>query len=123
MNNKHAWLIVVALGVSTWAAAGPFNTTSDRRVLTTSSPVYPKKARDGRIEGEVTVCYAISTNGKVRRPYIESSTNKIFNRAARKAARGITYAQAEPGATNNLASACSTYRFQLTPDVGESASG
>ncbi|MFK8015804.1 MAG: TonB family protein [Gammaproteobacteria bacterium] len=114
MHSSGKIAALVALGALTVSVqATLFTTTSDRRVLTTSSPVYPSKARDARIEGDVTVCYTIDSKGRVRRPYVESSSNRVFNRAARKAAKAIAYAPAKPGAANNVAPACSTYRFRL----------
>lgn len=87
----------------------------ERRPLLTAVPVYPKKARQKRIEGEVVVCYVIDANGRVRSPYVDKSSNRIFNKAALKAIRKTRYEPAAPGAVNARTSSCDTYRFVLTP--------
>lgn len=96
-------------------------TTTDRRAMVSSSPKYPTKARNERIEGDVTVCYTIDARGKVRRPYVKKTSDRVFNRAAVRAAKAIIYEAAAPGASNDRAPACSTYRFRLQPDSASDA--
>lgn len=89
--------------------------TPERRALVSSTPQYPVKARNQRVEGDVTVCYTIDARGKVRRPYVKKTSNRVFNQAALRAARAIVYEAAAPDAANERAPACSTYRFRLQP--------
>ncbi|MEM6640896.1 MAG: TonB family protein [Pseudomonadota bacterium] len=87
--------------------------TAQRRALVTPTPDYPNKAIDRRLEGDVRVCYIVDMHGRIHRPRVEETTDRIFNRAALRAARGLRYEAAEPGATNRRTHLCSTFRFRL----------
>lgn len=91
-----------------------FDTTTDRTPAVTAFPEYPTIARRDRIEGDVTVCFFIDSNGRIRRPKIQSSTHKIFRRAALRAIKASSFAPLAPNQVLATASTCRTYRFRLT---------
>lgn len=113
---------VFALVANVGAADDATVTTPERRTLSWSSPKYPTKARNERLEGDVTVCYTIDARGKVRRPFVKKSSARVFNRSALRAAKAIVYEAAAPDAANERAPGCSTYRFRLEPENSAEAS-
>lgn len=118
MRRKAAICLMLIGGCSANGALadnGIVTNTAERRALSSSSPTYPEKARNERREGDVTVCYTITAEGKVRRPYVHASSDRVFNRAAVRAAKEIVYEAAVPGAANMRAPGCSTFRFRLQP--------
>ena len=95
------------------ASCGAQSTTAQRRAMTTPLPHYPEKALRERLEGDVQVCYVVDINGHIHRPRVQSTSHRWFNRAAIRAARGLRYEPAAPGAANGRTSLCSTFRFRL----------
>lgn len=93
-----------------------FTDSSRERIpLVTAFPKYPSIARRERIEGEATVCFRIDERGRVIRPSVRSSSNRIFNRAALRAIRSSSFEPLAPGQTLKRSKTCRTYRFRLDP--------
>jgi TonB family protein len=92
-------------------------TPSNRTPRTTIAPVYPKRARRDRIEGEAVVCFTIDARGKIRKPRVRESTHKLFRKAALKAIRRSGFEPAGPHQVQ-VTRACRTYRFLLEPVAG-----
>ena len=90
---------------------------SNRTPSTTVTPVYPKRARRDRIEGEAVVCFTIDARGKIRKPRVQESTHKLFRKAALKAIRRSEFEPAGPHQVQ-VTRACRTYRFLLEPIAG-----
>ena len=112
---RYTLIACIFAAVSALADHSVVTNTAERRPMSSSSPTYPEKARNERREGDVTVCYTITAEGKVRRPYVHESSDRVFNRSAVRAAKEIVYEPAAPGAANTRAPACSTFRFRLQP--------
>ena len=113
-------IAAAALAIATSSLAQ--GDSAERRALKTPLPHYPQKALRERIEGDVQVCYVVDINGHVHRPRIAATSHRWFNRAAIRAARGLRYEPADPGAANSRASLCSTFRFRLNRDDDAAAS-
>jgi len=94
-----------------------FDTSTDRVPLLTAFPKYPSVARRDRIEGEATVCFKIKTNGKISRPSIRESSNRIFVRPTMRAIKKSTFEPLGPSQVLATAKTCRTYRFRLEPIV------
>lgn len=105
--------IVTVLLLTFAASSAAQNATAERRALTTPLPHYPDKALRERLEGNVQVCYIVDINGHIHRPRVHSTSHRWFNRAAIRAARGLRYEPAPPGAANGRTNLCSTFRFRL----------
>lgn len=86
---------------------------SERVPVHTVVPVYPKKARQARVEGEVEVCFNVDRNGKPTRVAVRRSTNRVFEKPARDAVRASRYKPLEPGAEPSGIKTCRTFRFYL----------
>jgi TonB family protein len=93
--------------------------TSDRVPVETVVPAYPKDARRDRIEGDVQVCFHIDRNGKPYRIAVRKSTNRVFEKPARRAVRASRYKALEEGEKASGIKSCRTFRFTLEPVKAE----
>ncbi|MGA3287612.1 MAG: energy transducer TonB [Bacteroidota bacterium] len=64
------------------------------KVIRRIEPIYPPFANQNQIEGDVVVRAWITKNGDIRRAYIVSTTNEIFNKAALRATIGWKFVPA-----------------------------
>jgi protein TonB len=87
----------------------------ERIPLQTLAPQYPPLARQMRLEGEVTVCFNVDRDGKPHRVKVRSSTNRIFEKAAKKAVRGSSYQPLKKDQEETGIKSCRTFRFSLPP--------
>ncbi len=86
------------------------------RPLTTAMPLYPQKALQENIEGEVTVGYNINADGEVSKAWIVAAQpENIFNRSALDAVKKFRFqpqsVNGKPVATNDVHS---HFRYRLT---------
>lgn len=114
-----SFVVAVALLVSALAAASDgverIDSDTDRVPQLTVIPEYPDIARRDRIEGEVQVCFDISRDGYPQRIAVRKSTNRLFEKTARKAVRKSTWAPLKKGQEVSGVKACRTFRFTLVP--------
>ena len=87
----------------------------ERVPLLTVAPEYPPLARQMRLEGEVTVCFNVDREGKTHRVTVRSSTNRIFEKPAKKAVRGSSYQPLKKDQKETGIKSCRTFRFGLPP--------
>lgn len=97
--------------------AGASATADDgtRKPLKTVVPLYPEKARSQRVEGDVQVCFVVDRQGKVHRARVRTSTNRVFEKPAIRAARASAYAPLPDGEPVPVIKTCRTFRFRLNP--------
>ncbi len=88
---------------------------TDRLPLLTIIPDYPNIARRDRIEGEVQVCFDISRDGYPQRIAVRKSSNRLFEKPARKAVRKSTWIPLKRDEESSGIKACRTFRFSLVP--------
>ncbi len=88
---------------------------TDRSPLHTVIPDYPNTARRDRIEGEVQVCFDISREGYAQRIAVRRSSNRVFEKPARKAVRKSSWTPLESHEALPGIKACRTFRFSLVP--------
>jgi TonB family protein len=88
---------------------------TDRVPRQTVIPEYPEVARRDRVEGEVQVCFDISRDGHPQRIAVRRSTNRLFEKPARKAVRKSTWVPLERDEESSGIKACRTFRFSLVP--------
>jgi TonB family protein len=91
------------------------DSSTDRVPLHTIVPDYPKVARRDRIEGEVQVCFDITRDGRPQRIAVRKSTNRLFEKPARKAVRNSTWLPLQKDEVDSGVKACRTFRFSLVP--------
>lgn len=117
-TSKFA-LVAVALAASAIASAGngveQVDSGTDRVPLNTVVPDYPEVARRDRIEGEVQVCFDITRDGRPQRVAVRKSTNRLFEKPARKAVRKSTWVPLKKDEVDSGIKACRTFRFSLVP--------
>ena len=89
--------------------------TGDRMPLQTIVPVYPERAIADRIEGEVQVCFNVDREGRTSRIAVRRSSNRLFEKPAKLAIRGSTYAPLPQGEELSGIKTCRTFRFLLDP--------
>ena len=121
-NKQSATFLTVVLFVVNAANATDDNAAprasdpaAERIPLQTLAPQYPPLARQMRLEGEVTVCFNVDREGKPHRVKVRSSTNRIFEKPAKKAVRGSSYQPLNRDQKETGIKSCRTFRFSLPP--------
>ena len=89
--------------------------TGERKPLHTVVPSYPESARRARVEGEVEVCFNVDRRGRTHRVSVRRSSNRAFEKPAKKAVRASTYRPLEEGRKLSGIKTCRTFRFFLNP--------
>ena len=89
--------------------------TGERMPLHTVVPKYPESARRARVEGEVEVCFNVDRRGRTHRVSVRRSSNRAFEKPAKKAVRASTYRPLEEGRELSGIKTCRTFRFFLNP--------
>ena len=119
MNLTKAGLLLLLLVARTGATAeeplaDPAADKAVERVpLHTVVPLYPEKARQARVEGEVEVCFNIDRFGQTKGVSVRRSTNRVFEKPARNAVRASTFHPLEPGQKVPDIKNCRTFTFTL----------
>jgi len=119
LKHVSRFALAAALAASLAASANDgveqVDSDTDRVPLHTVVPDYPQAARRDRIEGEVQVCFDISRDGWPQRVAVRKSTNRLFEKPARKAVRKSTWAPLKKDEVDPGIKACRTFRFSLVP--------
>jgi len=122
MNSRIAGLVLIGLSVAAAVPAQDIanvthvtDDTGERKPLQTIVPVYPRRALEERLQGEVEVCFNVDREGRTSRIAVRKSTNRVFEKPAILAIRASSYV---PLAENRILSGiktCRTFRFLLDP--------
>lgn len=96
------------------------DSSTDRTPARTSFPVYPRIARRDRIEGDATVCFKITTDGRIRSVRVKHYSHRIFRRPALRAIKASSFEALQPHEILSTSRTCRTYRFRLEPLLAES---
>jgi TonB family protein len=104
-------LLVAALLLAGMAVADD----GERKPVKTVVPVYPEKARSQRVEGDVQVCFVVDRQGRVHRARVRTSTNRVFEKPAIRAARASAYEPVPDDEPVPAIKTCRTFRFRLNP--------
>ena len=89
--------------------------TGERVPLYTVVPKYPEAARRARVEGEVEVCFNVDREGTTRRIAVRRSSNRVFEKPAKRAVRDSTYEPLPDDVQLSGIKTCRTFRFYLNP--------
>ncbi len=87
----------------------------DRVPLQTVVPVYPERALEERLQGDVEVCFHVDRGGRTSRIAVRSSSHRWFEKPAIQAVRASSY---EPLGDDEVLSnikTCRKFRFRLDP--------
>lgn len=106
---------LVSASASAEDAVEQVDASTDRVPRNTIVPDYPDVARRDRIEGEVEVCFDITRDGRPQRIAVRRSTNRLFEKPARKAVRNSTWVPLKKDEQDSGIKACRTFRFSLVP--------
>ena len=123
MNLKRAVILPTLLLLSAGVGFGdenaqdlqPRDNVVDRKPLQTVVPVYPKRALQERLEGQVEVCFEVDREGRTSRIAVRHSSNRIFEKPSIQAVRASSYQPLEEGETLSGIKTCRTFRFALDP--------
>ena len=99
----------------TWPPVTIAQDTGERVPLHTVVPRYPETARRERVEGEVEVCFNVDRAGKTRRVAVRRSSNRVFEKPAKRAVRDSTYKPLPDAVELSGIKTCRTFRFFLNP--------
>jgi TonB family protein len=91
------------------------DSSSERVPRLTVAPVYPRKARRDRIEGEVQVCFDIDRDGRTHRISVRNSTNRAFERPSIAAVRASSFRPLKKEEALVAIKFCRTFIFALEP--------
>lgn len=108
-------VFLVSASASAQDAVEQVDSSTDRVPQNTVVPGYPDVARRDRIEGEVEVCFDIARDGRPQRIAVRRSTNRLFEKPARKAVRNSTWVPLKKDEQDSGVKACRTFRFSLVP--------
>ena len=97
--------------------------TGERVPLHTVVPKYPEAARRARVEGDVEVCFNVNRAGKTRRVAVRRSSNRVFEKPAKRAVRDSTYKPLPDDVALSGIKTCRTFRFYLNPVAIEKPDG
>lgn len=112
MRRSGMLILVVAALVS--VASGAQDVT-ERMPLQTVIPIYPQRALQDRIQGEVEVCFEVDRAGQTSRIAVRRSTHRLFEKPAIAAIRASTYRALADEQRLTGVKTCRTFRFQLNP--------
>lgn len=87
----------------------------DRKPLQTIVPVYPQRALEERLQGEVEVCFNVDRAGKISRIAVRQSSHRVFEKPAILAIRGSSYTPLPANKSLSGIKTCRTFRFLLDP--------
>jgi TonB family protein len=122
MSSCRIWLVLGVLVAASTAFAQEgselthlMDDSGDRKPLQTMVPVYPQRALEDRIQGEVEVCFNIDREGRTSRIAVRHSSNRIFEKPALLAVRASSYTPLPAGKPLSGIKTCRTFRFLLDP--------
>lgn len=87
----------------------------DRKPLQTVVPVYPKRALEDRLQGDVEVCFNIDREGRTSRISVRQSSHRLFEKPSIVAVRASSYQPLDENRVLSGIKTCRTFRFRLDP--------
>ena len=111
-------LLLLALPVSAQddsSVTHLFDPAGDRKPLQTVVPVYPERALDDRVQGDVEVCFIIDREGRTSRISVRKSSHRMFEKPAMRAVRASSYVPLDENKTLSGIKTCRIFRFRLDP--------
>lgn len=87
----------------------------ERMPLQTVVPVYPERALDERVQGDVEVCFNIDREGRTSRVSVRQSSHRMFEKPALLAVRASSYVPLKENEILSGIKTCRIFRFRLDP--------
>lgn len=87
----------------------------ERMPLQTVVPVYPERALQDRVQGDVEVCFNVDREGRTSRISVRRSSHRMFEKPSTLAIRASSYMPLEENKILSGIKTCRTFRFRLDP--------
>lgn len=88
---------------------------AERKPLHTVVPVYPARALQERIQGDVEVCFSVDREGRTSGVAVRKSTHRMFEKPAMLAVRASSYMPLQEHKILSGIKTCRIFRFRLDP--------
>ena len=88
---------------------------AERKPLHTVVPVYPARALQERIQGDVEVCFSVDREGRTSRVAVRKSSHRMFEKPAMLAVRASSYMPLQEHEILSGIKTCRIFRFRLDP--------
>ncbi len=117
-NLLHFTLLLFAFTVSAQEESkvthllGP---AGARKPLQTVVPVYPERALQDRVQGDVEVCFNVDREGRTSRVSVRQSSHRMFEKPSTLAVRASSYMPLEENKILSGIKTCRIFRFRLDP--------
>lgn len=122
MRTKRQWLSISLLGLAASVFAEDssdlthlLDPAAERVPLHTVVPVYPKRAVQDRLQGDVEVCFDVDREGRTSRIAVRRSSHRIFEKSAIQAVKSSSYRPLDDDEVTSGIKTCRTFRFRLDP--------
>ena len=121
--NRLGDLLVLALLFAAFAVFAEddadvrhvWDESSERKPLQTMVPVYPARALQERLQGEVEVCFNVDREGRTSRIAVRNSSSRVFEKPSILAIRASSYIPLAADKKISGIKTCRTFRFLLDP--------
>jgi TonB family protein len=87
----------------------------ERKPLQTVVPLYPERALQDRVQGDVEVCFNVDREGRTSRVSVRKSSHRMFEKPSTLAVRASSYAPLEENKILSGIKTCRIFRFRLDP--------
>jgi TonB family protein len=117
-NLLSTALLLLALTVSAQDESSVthlLDPAGERKPLQTVVPVYPQRALQDRVQGDVEVCFNVDREGRTSGISVRNSSHRMFEKPATLAVRASSYAPLEENEILSGIKTCRTFRFRLDP--------
>jgi TonB family protein len=88
---------------------------AERQPLQTVVPIYPARALQDRIQGDVEVCFSVDREGRTSRVAVRKSSHRMFEKPAMLAVRASSYVPLQQNEVLSGIKTCRIFRFRLDP--------
>lgn len=87
----------------------------ERIPLQTVFPVYPPRALEERVQGDVEVCFNVDRDGRTSRIAVRHSSHRMFEKPSILAVRASSYQPVKDHEIISGIKTCRIFRFRLDP--------
>lgn len=122
MQSRPLWLfapllllVAVALATEDAALTHLLDPAAERMPMHTVVPIYPKRALQDRLQGDVEVCFDVDREGRTSRVAVRRSSHRIFEKPAIQAIKASSYKPLPAEKVMTGVKTCRTFRFRLDP--------
>lgn len=121
LNDSRCRLLTLLLIAGSAAAqsdadvAQLLDPVGKRVPLQTVIPVYPQRALQERVQGDVEVCFNVDRDGRTSRIAVRQSSHRMFEKPSIQAVRASSYQPVQDHEIISGIKTCRVFRFRLDP--------